>query len=145
MVNTHGKQRSTPPSRRRYEASHPTVSFRVDRTLYLELKRLKEQANLTVADVLKVGLERCEPLVGEAHHTGFMGGLAESYAVACDDCQDQVMAIAQADYSAAPNYSYGHRGIGLNPDVTFKAKRYIWFADKVRCIDGHQEVDDAEH
>ena len=103
MVNTHGKRRSTPPSRRRYEASHPTVSFRVDRTLYLELKRLKEQANLTVADVLKVGLERCEPLVGEAHHTGFMGGLAESYAVACDDCQDQVMAIAQADYSAPPN------------------------------------------
>ena len=103
MVNTHGKRRSTPPSRQRYEASHPTVSFRVDRTLYLELKRLKEQANLSVGDILKVGLERCGPLVGEAHHTGFMGGLAESYAVACDDCQDQVMAIAQADYSADPN------------------------------------------
>ena len=64
---------------------------------------VKEKANLSVADVLKVGLERCEPLVGEAHHTGFMGGLAESYAVACDDCQDQVMAIAQADYSAPPD------------------------------------------
>ena len=103
MVNTHGKRRSTPPSRQRYEASHPTVSFRVDQNLYLELKRLKEQANLSVGDILKVGLERCEPLVGEAHHTGFMRGLAESYAVACDDCRDQVMAIAQADYSAAPN------------------------------------------
>jgi len=66
------------------------------------LKALKEKANLSVADVLKVGLERCEPLVGEAHHTGFMGGLA-AYAVACDDCQDQVMAIAQADYLADPN------------------------------------------
>ena len=42
-------------------------------------------------------------MVGEAHHTGFMGGLAESYAVACDDCQDEVMAIAQADYLADPN------------------------------------------
>jgi len=100
MVNKQGKRRSTPPSRRRYETSHPTVSFRVDLDLYA---RLKEKANLSVADVLKVGLERCEPLVGEAHHTGFMGGLAESYAVACDDCQDQVMAIAQADYLAAPN------------------------------------------
>ena len=67
------------------------------------MKGLKETADLSVAEVFKVGLERCEPLVGEAHHTGFMGGLAESYAVACDDCQDQVMAIALADYSVAPN------------------------------------------
>ena len=44
--------------------------------------------------------------IGEAHHTGFMGGLAESYAVACDDCddcEDEIMAIAQADYLADPN------------------------------------------
>ena len=103
MVNTSGKRRSTPPSRRRYEASHPTVSFRVDLDLYAELKALKQTSNLSVADVLKVGLGKCEPLVGEAHHTGFMGGLAESYAVACDDCQDELMAIAQADYLADPN------------------------------------------
>ena len=103
MVNRSGKRRPLPPSRERYERSHPTVSLRVDLDLYAQLKALKEKANLSVADVLRVGLERCEPLVGEAHHTGFMGGLAESYAVACDDCQDQVMAIAQADYLAAPN------------------------------------------
>ena len=74
MVKTKGKRVSIPPSRRRYEASHPTVSFRVDLDLYAQLKGLKEKANLSVADVLKVGLVRCEPLVGEAHHTGFMGG-----------------------------------------------------------------------
>jgi hypothetical protein len=44
MVNTHGKRRSTPPSRQRYEASHPTVSFRVDLDLYTQLKGLKEKA-----------------------------------------------------------------------------------------------------
>ena len=103
MVKTQGKRRSIPPSRRRYEASHPTVSFRVDQDLYARLKELKQMSNLSVADVLKVGLGKCEPLVGEAHHTGFMGGLAESYAVACDDCQDEVMAIAQADYLADLN------------------------------------------
>jgi len=103
MVNTSGKRRSIPPSRRRYEASHPTVSFRVDLDLYAELKALKQTSNLSVADILKVDLERCEPFVGEAHHAGFMGGLVESYAVACDDCQDEVMAIAQADYLADPN------------------------------------------
>ena len=103
MVNRSGKRRPLPPSRERYQRSHPTVSLRVDQDLYAELKALKQTSNLSVADILKVGLGKCEPLVGEAHHTGFMGGLAESYAVACDDCQDQVMAIAQADYLADPN------------------------------------------
>ena len=103
MVNTQGKRRSIPPSRRRYEASHPTVSFRVDLDLYAQLKGLKEKANLSVADVLKVGLERCEPLVGEAFRNGFMPALSEAYESGCDDCQDQVMAIAQADYSAGLN------------------------------------------
>ena len=90
MVNTSGKRRSTPPSRRRYEASHPTVSFRVDLDLYAQLKGLKEKANLSVADILKVGLERCEPLVGEAHHTGFMEALAQAYESVCDDCEDEI-------------------------------------------------------
>ena len=79
MVYTQGKRRPTPPSRRRYEASPPTVSFRVDLDLYAQLKGLKEKANLSVADILKIGLERCEPIVGEAFRNGFMSALAEAY------------------------------------------------------------------
>ena len=96
MVNTSGKRRSTPPSRRRYEASHPTVSFRVDQDLYARLKELKQKANLSVADVLKVGLEKSEPLVGEAFQNGFMSALPEAYQNVCDTCEDEVMAIAIA-------------------------------------------------
>ena len=96
MVNKQGKRRSTPPSRRRYEASNPTVSFRVDLDLYDQLKGLKEQAGLSVADGLRVGMERCGPLVGEAFHNGFMGGLAEAYQNVCDTCEDEIMAIAIA-------------------------------------------------
>ena len=96
MVNTHGKRRPTPPSRQRYESSHPTVSVRVDPGLYGELKALKEKAGLSVADILKVGMERCEPLVGEAFRNGFMGGLAEAYEAVCEDCEDQLVAIAIA-------------------------------------------------
>ena len=95
MVNTHGKRRPTPPSRQRYEASHPTVSFRVDRNLYLELKRLKEQANLSIGDILKVGLEKSSPFIEEAFNRGFMTALAEVYSVVCDGCDDEVMAIAR--------------------------------------------------
>ena len=94
MVKTKGKRGSIPPSRPRYEASHPTVSFRVDLDLYGELKALKEKANLSVADILKVGLERCEPLVGEAFHNGFMSALSEAYESVCDTCEDEITLLA---------------------------------------------------
>ena len=55
---------------------------------------VKEKANLSVADVLKVGLERCEPLVGEAHHTGFMSALSEAYESVCDTCEDGITRLA---------------------------------------------------
>ena len=96
MVNRNGKRRPVPPSRTRYQQSHPTVSLRVDQDLYDRLKELKGKANLSVADVLKVGLEKSEPLVGEAFQNGFMGGLAEAYQNVCDTCADEVMAIAIA-------------------------------------------------
>ena len=96
MVNRNGKRRPLPPSRERYERSHPTVSLRVDLDLYAQLKALKEKANLSVADVLKVGLQKGEPLVGEAFRNGFMSALAEVYEAVCDGCEDAVMAIAIA-------------------------------------------------
>tara|TARA_B100000378_G_scaffold98049_1_gene77787 strand:- start:548 stop:865 length:318 start_codon:yes stop_codon:yes gene_type:complete len=96
MVNRSGKRRPLPPSRERYERSHPTVSLRVDLDLYAQLKALKEKANLSVADVLKVGLQKGEPLVGEAFRNGFMSALAEVYEAVCDGCEDAVMAIAIA-------------------------------------------------
>ena len=94
MVNRSGKRRPLPPSRQRYQQSHPTISLRVDRDLYAELKELKKTANLSVADVLKVGLGKSEPLVGEAFQNGFMSALAEAYEAVCEDCEDQLMAIA---------------------------------------------------
>ena len=96
MVNRSGKRRPLPPSRERYQQAHPTVSLRVDQDLYARLKELKGKANLSVADVLKVGLEKCGPLVGEAFRNGFMGGLAEAYQNVCDTCEDEVLAIAIA-------------------------------------------------
>ena len=79
MVNRSGKRRSLPPSRQRYQQAHPTVSLRVDLDLFAQLKGLKEQSGLSVVDVLKVGLEKSEPLVGEAFQNGFMSALAEAY------------------------------------------------------------------
>ena len=91
MVNRHGKPRSKPPSRIRYENSHPTVSFRIDRELYDELKDLKSKSGLSVADILRVGMEKCLPLVGEAFHKGTWEGFGESLLVVCDDCKEELL------------------------------------------------------
>ena len=96
MVNHSGKRRSLPPSRKRYQQSHPTVSLRVDLDLYDRLKGLKEQAGLSVADVLRVGLGICKPVVGESFRNGCMSALAEAYEAVCEDCEDQLVAIAIA-------------------------------------------------
>ena len=96
MVNRSGKRRPLPPSRERYQRSHPTVSLRVDLALYDRLKGLKEQAGLSVADVLRVGLGICKPVVGESFRNGCMSALAEAYEAVCEDCEDQLVAIAIA-------------------------------------------------
>ena len=96
MVNRHGKPHSKPPSRQRYEKSHPTVSFRIDRELYDALKDLKSKAGLSVADILKVGMEMCLPLVGEAFNKGRWEGMGESYLVVCDDCQEELLDMSSA-------------------------------------------------
>ena len=96
MVNHSGKRRTVPPSRERYQQSHPTVSLRVDFDLYAELKALKQTSNLSVADVLRVGLGICKPVVGESFRNGCMSALAEVYEAVCDTCEDEVVAIAIA-------------------------------------------------
>ena len=96
MVNRSGKRRPVPPSRTRYQRSHPTGALRVDLDLYDRLKGLKEQAGLSVADVLRVGLGICKPVVGESFHNGCMSALAEAYEAVCEDCEDQLVAIAIA-------------------------------------------------
>lgn len=101
MANTRGK-RHVPPSRIKYEQSHPTVSFRIDRGLHEELKSLKKQAGLSVADVLRVGLDRCSPMAGEAYHLGWMSSLEALYADVCSECEDLVMALVPESVTEAP-------------------------------------------
>ena len=96
MVNHSGKRWTIPPSRERYQQSHPTVSLRVDQDLYSELKAVKQTSNLSVADVLRVGLGICKPVVGESFRNGCMSALAEAYEAVCEDCEDQLVAIAIA-------------------------------------------------
>ena len=46
---------------------------------------------MSVADILRTGLEKCAPLADEAFHNGFMAALAGLIEDVCDDCEDLVI------------------------------------------------------
>lgn len=50
------KQRGNPPSRKRYETSHPVISLRTDEEIRNGLREAKEKKGMSCVDVLKVGL-----------------------------------------------------------------------------------------
>ena len=77
MANTSGKHK--PPSRIRYEKTHPTVSVRVDETTYRQLKDLKQRSGISMVEILLVGLEKLAPMAGSDrrfvanNHSGQLG------------------------------------------------------------------------
>ena len=56
MANRRRTRRRAPPSRLRYEQEHPTVSFRVPRSLYLHLKEILGINEQSFADFVKEAL-----------------------------------------------------------------------------------------
>lgn len=55
-----GTRTRKPPSRARYEESHPTVSGRVPREIYERLQSARNKEGMSFADILKVGLGALE-------------------------------------------------------------------------------------
>ena len=48
------------PSRRRYEAPHPTCTFRISVEIKARLNEWRKKANLSYGDIMMVGLEKLE-------------------------------------------------------------------------------------
>ena len=99
MANPSGKHK--PPSRLRYEKTHPTVSVRVNEATYRQLSDPRQRSGISMAEILLVGLERLAPMVGSAFNKGLMHGLSDAYAVSCPRCQDDILALAP-DPSSEP-------------------------------------------
>ncbi len=79
MVNRKVKRRRVPPSRVRYEATHPNVTSRVDRETYDQLKTLKETTGQSAAEVLKVGLGKVKAVAGDAYDKGREDGYVKGF------------------------------------------------------------------
>lgn len=71
------KGKHKPPSRQRYEQSHPVVAIRVNQQLYKKLQEIKAQGNVSFADILKEGLGIQEAATKEAFNAGYDAGETE--------------------------------------------------------------------
>ena len=58
MKKTRDKSKHKPPSRIRYEKSHPVVSFRIKKEWYDELKTFLENRGITIADFFQIALKK---------------------------------------------------------------------------------------
>ncbi len=68
------KKAHKPPSKIRYDQSHPTVSIRVNRELYDKLKELREQSGKSLGDILREAVKRQKPSTKEAYDLGCKAG-----------------------------------------------------------------------
>jgi len=77
MVKDRAKGRHKPPSRQRYEQSHPVLAIRVNEELYQKLKQIKNIADVSFADILRQGLGMQEAESKKAFYAGFDFGEIE--------------------------------------------------------------------
>ena len=91
-------EKSVSPSRARYEKANPTVSVRVSSELREWLTMLKEVHDLSIGDVLRIGLEKAKPDLAAARTRGFAEGYEmarEKYEVTywCSCCRPRHLSI----------------------------------------------------
>ena len=88
------------PSRQRYDAKNPVVSFRLTSDLRAALDDLRSKGDVSIADVLRAGLGLMCPPIEEAYTNGFTSALAEVYLRVCCDCEGEVMAFFREQQEA---------------------------------------------
>ena len=74
MTTKKRKTKPVPPSRVKYEAANPTVSVRISREFHQELEELQEMSGLSIADILRAGLDKLKPDVEEFYERGLSDG-----------------------------------------------------------------------
>ena len=65
------KMRHQPPSKIKYNQTHPTVSIRVSQDLYDQLKDLREKSGKSLGDILRQALDKQAPSANKAFQRGF--------------------------------------------------------------------------
>lgn len=107
------KKRHQPPSRIRYNRTHPTVSIRVSADLYDKLKDLREKSGKSLGDILREALRKQAPTVQKAFENGYSKAREEfGVTYACSAC-GRLMQVRSLDEKRAiadymRNYGWRH-------------------------------------
>ena len=110
------KSKKKPPSRVRYEKSHPTVSCRVSKGIYDRLQQIKRRERRSFTDILKLGLGILEleaKKETEAYKKGWRDA-EKRYKVIyyCSVCGDTLTVTTDKEKEAIinymENYGWGH-------------------------------------
>ena len=102
-------KRHYPPSRLRYEEAHPTISVRVSRELYDELRDLKATTGKSLGDILREALGLQQFLANQAYNRGFEKA-ERHYRIdyRCSVCGGTVTLVSENEKQAARGYMREH-------------------------------------
>lgn len=110
------KRSQKPPSRVKYEESHPTVSCRVPRETYERLQAIKEKEGKSFADILRIGmgiLKAKAKKEDKAYSQGYEQGYNEAerefkVTYACSVCGKTITLNSEGEKEAASGYMEEH-------------------------------------
>ena len=107
MTTKNKKSKPVPPSRVRYTEANPTVSVRISQELKGELEDLKEMSGLSMADILKAGLDKLKPDVDQFYDQGLKDGYEmaeEEFKVlaTCSGCGEVHLLVVGEGMKAVP-------------------------------------------
>lgn len=104
------KKRHKPPSRIKYEQTHPVIGIRVDSALYERLKELKQRSNISFASLVKQALDVLEASVGEAYERGYVEAEGKySISYLCSICGEEIVITRDSkSYDALRRYMKEH-------------------------------------
>ena len=67
MATNKGTRKRVPPSRERYEETHPVISVRVTPEMRERLEQLKSESGMSTADIIRIGMNKARPYVKAAN------------------------------------------------------------------------------
>ena len=104
------KKSHKPPSREKYDSSHPTVSVRVTQEMREDLDLLRCVSGKSLGDILREALNKQLPSTGEAYETGYEYAKSE-FAVTykCCICGGNIILSSAEEKTAAAQYMRDHR------------------------------------
>ena len=120
-VKAMAKGKHKPPSRMRYEQSHPTISCRVPKDIYEKLEKIKSKENKSFSDILKIGLgilkakvKQEDKIRGEAYSQGYNDGYSEAegefkVTYRCVVCGKIMTVTSEKAKAAVDEYMREHR------------------------------------